>query len=51
MFLQESIPGGIASKIDFSNRENFRKIYIQQAIDKCLIELRLSDKPNNSKQK
>jgi len=41
----------LQNKLSLSDRENFRKNYLQPALDDGLIELTIPEKPNSSKQK
>jgi len=41
----------LQDKLNLANRENFRKNYLQPALDNGLIELTIPEKPNSSKQK
>jgi len=41
----------LQKKLNLANRENFRKNYLQPALEKELIELTIAEKPNSSKQK
>ena len=41
----------LQANLKLANRENFRKSYLQEALDAGLIELTIPDKPNSSKQK
>jgi len=41
----------IQDHLGLHNREHFRKIYLQPALQKNLIEMTLPDKPQSSKQK
>lgn len=41
----------LQDKLGLSDREHFRKIYVQPALDLDLIELTIPDKPKSSNQK
>src|SRR3546814_19457356 len=41
----------LQSKLGLSDRENFRKSYLQPAIDAGLVALTIPDKPTSSKQR
>ena len=51
LFTGEHTRQVLQEKLKLANRENFRKNYLQPALDKELIELTIPDKPNSSKQK
>ena len=50
VFTGEHTRQELQDKLNLSNRDNFRKNYIQSALNEKLIELTIPDKPN-SKQK
>jgi Fic family protein len=41
----------LMQKLDLSHRPTFRKNYLHPALDKCLIEMTVPDKPNSRLQK
>ncbi|MDD2634589.1 MAG: putative DNA binding domain-containing protein [Bacteroidales bacterium] len=51
VFTGEHTRQELQDKLNLVNRDNFRKNYLQTAIDEDLIELTIPDKPNSSKQK
>ncbi|NCD42255.1 MAG: transcriptional regulator [Bacteroidia bacterium] len=51
VFTGEHTRQGLQDKLNLANRENFRKNYLQPALDNGLIELTIPEKPNSSKQK
>ena len=51
IFTGEHTRQDLQDKLKLANRENFRKNYLQSAIDNKLIELTIPEKPNSSKQK
>lgn len=51
IFTGEHTRQDLQGKLKLANRENFRKNYLQSAIDNKLIELTIPEKPNSSKQK
>lgn len=51
VFTGEHTRQNLQDKLNLANRENFRKNYLQPALDNGLIELTIPEKPNSSKQK
>jgi len=51
IFTGEHTRQELQDKLNLVNRDNFRKNYLQSALDEDLIELTIPDKPNSSKQK
>jgi ATP-dependent DNA helicase RecG len=51
VFTGEHTRQELQDKLNLSNREHFRKNYLQPALDENLIELTIPEKPNSSKQK
>ncbi|MDX9848615.1 MAG: putative DNA binding domain-containing protein [Tenuifilaceae bacterium] len=51
IFTGEHTRQDLQDKLKLANRENFRKNYLQSALDEELIELTIPEKPNSSKQK
>ncbi|MBN2729330.1 MAG: putative DNA binding domain-containing protein [Bacteroidales bacterium] len=51
IFTGEHTRQDLQAKLNLANRENFRKNYLQSALDEGLIELTIPDKPKSSKQK
>jgi predicted HTH transcriptional regulator len=51
VFTGEHTRQDLQDKLNLANRENFRKNYLQPALDNGLIELTIPEKPNSSKQK
>lgn len=51
IFKGEHTRQDLQDKLKLANRENFRKNYLQSALDEELIELTIPEKPNSSKQK
>lgn len=51
IFTGEHTRQDLQDKLNLANRENFRKNYLQPALDNGLIELTIPEKPNSSKQK
>jgi ATP-dependent DNA helicase RecG len=51
VFTGEHTRQELQEKLNLANRDNFRKNYLQLALDENLIELTIPDKPNSSKQK
>jgi predicted HTH transcriptional regulator len=51
IFTGEHTRQDLQDKMKLANRENFRKNYLQSALDEELIELTIPEKPNSSKQK
>ncbi|ASB50337.1 Fic family protein [Alkalitalea saponilacus] len=51
IFTGEHTRQDLQDKLNLANRENFRKNYLQSALDEKLIELTIPEKPNSSKQK
>ncbi len=51
VFSGEHTRQDLQDKLKLANRENFRKNYLQLALDEELIELTIPEKPNSSKQK
>lgn len=51
VFTGEHTRQDLQDKLNLANRENFRKNYLQSALDKALIALTIPEKPNSSKQK
>ncbi len=51
VFTGEHTRQDLQDKLKLANRENFRKNYLQSALDEELIELTIPEKPNSSKQK
>ncbi len=41
----------LQNKLNLANRENFRKNYLQSALNEKIIEMTIPDKPNSSRQK
>jgi ATP-dependent DNA helicase RecG len=50
-FTDEHTRQDLQDKLKLSDRENFRKNYLQPALDEEIIELTIPEKPNSSKQK
>jgi ATP-dependent DNA helicase RecG len=51
IFTGEHTRQDLQDKLNLANRENFRKNYLQSALNEGLIELTIPDKPKSSKQK
>jgi ATP-dependent DNA helicase RecG len=51
IFAGEHTRKDLQNRLELSDRENFRKNYLQSALDEELIELTIPEKPNSSKQK
>jgi hypothetical protein len=51
IFTGEHTRQDLQDKLKLANWENFRKNYLQSALDEELIELTIPEKPNSSKQK
>jgi len=51
VFIGEHTRQDLQDRLKLANRENFRKNYLQPALDDQLIELTIPEKPNSSKQK
>lgn len=51
IFAGEHTRKDLQNRLELSDRENFRKNYLQSALDEKLIELTIPEKPNSSKQK
>ena len=51
VFIEDHTRQDLQDKLKLLDRENFRKNYLQPALDEELVEQTIPEKPNSSKQK